>query len=99
MNQKGKNLARIGVLLQLGLLIGFGVTLVGMMMDIQRHRRRQASGPERHGGKDQRRVLRHGHRVDFCVDRGRFHSVGDFLGKIPSTVDSTATYGRFPFCG
>ena len=32
MNRKGKNLARIGVLLQLGLLIGFGVTLVGMMM-------------------------------------------------------------------
>jgi hypothetical protein len=34
MNQKGKNLARIGVLLQLGLLIGFGVTLVSMMMTL-----------------------------------------------------------------
>jgi hypothetical protein len=32
MNQTGKNLARIGVLLQLGLLIGLWVTILGMMM-------------------------------------------------------------------
>ena len=30
MNQKGKNIARIGVLLQLGLLIGFAVAAIGM---------------------------------------------------------------------
>jgi hypothetical protein len=30
MSQKGKNLARIGVLLQLGLLIGLAVTAIGM---------------------------------------------------------------------
>jgi hypothetical protein len=31
MNQKGKNLARVGVLLQLGLVIGLCITLIGMI--------------------------------------------------------------------
>ena len=57
MNQKGKNIARIGVLLQLGLLIGFAGTVMGMMWAFSDMTRRQAGGPERHSRTDQRRVL------------------------------------------